>query len=138
MLQDSRHGVRILASDLGFSLIAMLSIAIGVGVNAAMLSVADGLVPGPLRVPGTDKIVTISALRPRAIESSSFVTYRQLSHPDYFDLRNRGQSCSGLLAYRVNVTSFAARRDEPPQTRRFFSRPQARHLKPKDSNRHAS
>ena len=46
--QDLRHGTRMLAKNPGFSLVAILSIAIGVGANAAMFSVADGLMLRPL------------------------------------------------------------------------------------------
>ena len=40
--QDLQPGARMLAKNPGFSLIAIMSIAIGVGANAAMFSVADG------------------------------------------------------------------------------------------------
>src|SRR6185369_16668034 len=55
--QDLRHGARMLAKNPGFSLIAILSIAIGVGANAAMFSVADGLVLRPLPVPDANALV---------------------------------------------------------------------------------
>ena len=45
--RDLRHGARMLAKNPGFAAVAMLSIAVGVGANAAMFSVADGLVLPP-------------------------------------------------------------------------------------------
>ena len=60
--RDLRHGARMLAKNPGFAAVAMLSIAVGVGANAAMFSVADGLVLRPLPVTGPSRIVTIMAL----------------------------------------------------------------------------
>ena len=51
VVQDLKHGVRMLVKNPGFTLIAVASIAIGVGANAAMFSLADGLVLRPLQVP---------------------------------------------------------------------------------------
>ena len=62
--QDLRHGVRMLAKNPGFAIVAIISIAIGVGANAAMFSVADGLVLRPLPVPRAGEVVTISAITP--------------------------------------------------------------------------
>ena len=58
--QDLRHGARMLAKNPGFSLTAILSIAIGVGANAAMFSVADGLIFRPLAIPDAGGLVTIT------------------------------------------------------------------------------
>ena len=115
MIQDLRHGARMLLKNPGFSLIAIVSIAIGVGVNAAMFSMADGLVLRPLQVPRANEIVAINVVAPRV--SDTFVSTRLLSHPDYVDLRQRAQSFTGVLAYRVLLTSLATRRDELAQTR---------------------
>ena len=62
--QDLRHGVRMLRKNPGFAAAAVISIAIGVGANAAMFSLADGLVLRPLPVPRPGDIVTIDALAP--------------------------------------------------------------------------
>ncbi len=114
MLQDLRHGVRMLAKNPGFAAIAILSIAIGVGANAAMFSLADGLVLRPLRVPRPGEIVEVSALSPRA--SSAFVSTSLLSWRDYLDLRERARSFNGLLAYGTLLTGFAVRPDDPAQS----------------------
>jgi macrolide transport system ATP-binding/permease protein len=113
MLQDLRHGVRMLIKNPGFTVIAVLSIGLGVGANAAMFSLADGLVLRPLTVPRSGEIVAVSALAPRA--GGAFVATTSLSRPDYLDLRDRAQSFNGLLAYGTLVTGFAVHQDEPAQ-----------------------
>jgi len=62
--QDLRHGTRMLAKNPGFSLVAILSIAIGVGANAAMFSIADGLMLRPLPIPDANGLMTVSATLP--------------------------------------------------------------------------
>ena len=114
LLKDLRYGARLLVKHPGFSLIAMLSIAIGVGVNAAMFSFADGMVLRPLPVPRPGEVVAVSAIAPRVTEG--FLSDR-LSYPDYRDVRDRAESFAGLAAYRVLVTGFAPRRDAPAQTK---------------------
>ena len=113
--QDLKHGVRMLVKNPGFTLIAVASIAIGVGANAAMFSLADGLVLRPLQVPRAGEIVAVSARAPRA--NQSFGSNRLVSYADYVDLRDRAQGFEGLLAYAVRVVSFATSREQPAQSR---------------------
>ncbi len=63
-LQDLRHGARMLVKNPGFTLVAIVSIAIGVGANAAMFSLADGLVLRPLQAPRASEIVAVSTNAP--------------------------------------------------------------------------
>ena len=106
--QDVRHGARMLATNPGFTLVAVLSIAIGVGANAAMFSVADGLVLRPLPVPDPGGLVTVSATAPAG-------RVGDISHPDYVDLRDRSRSFEGLAASRGLVASVARERDQTAQ-----------------------
>ena len=108
--QDLRHGVRMLRKNPGFAAAAVVSIAIGVGANAAMFSLADGLVLRPLPVPRPGDIVTIDALAPG-------VGFRnpRLSYPEYLDLRAQSRSLEGLVAYTFVVTSFARDANEQVQ-----------------------
>ena len=112
LLKDLRYGARLLVKHPGFSLIAMLSIAIGVGANAAMFSFADGQVLRPLRVPRPGEVVAVSAVAPRVTEG--FLSNR-LSYPDYRDVRERRQVVPEgyeLPEGMESVTVFAARIDE--------------------------
>jgi|RhiMethySRZTD1v2_1073278.scaffolds.fasta_scaffold04716_2 putative ABC transport system permease protein len=111
MLQDLRHSARMLLKNPGFTLIAILSIAIGVGANAAMFSVADGLVIRPLPVPRAGEVMTIAALLPAGGGELQF------SYPEYVGLRDQTRSFNGLVAYQLVITTFINRRDEPAQRR---------------------
>src|SRR5688572_19365049 len=108
VVRDLRLGARVLRKNPGFSLIAIASIAIGVGANAAMFSVADGLILRPLPVPRAQEIVSIAATTP-----AGDVEPDRVSYPDYVDLRERTRSFAGLLASRGFVAGFAGRRGEP-------------------------
>ena len=111
--QDLTHGARLLRKNPGFAFVAMASIAIGVGANAAMFSLADTLVLRPLTVPRASEIVTLSAVVP----TSGFLspTSSALSYPDYEDVRDQARSFASLLAFRLIVASFADRADQPAQ-----------------------
>jgi predicted permease len=115
-LQDLKHGARMLVKNPGFALVAVVSIAIGVGANAAMFSVADTLVLRPLTVPRAGDIVTVTAVVPRSgFEPPQTAA---LSYPDYTDVRDQSQSFTSLVAYRLVVATFATRADD--LARRLF------------------
>ena len=110
MLRDLQHGLRVLMKNPGFTIIAVLSIAIGVGANASMFSVADGLVFRPLPVPRASEVVSILG----QARDTGFGN-RNLSYPDYQDLRNRSTTFDNIVAYTFAITSFTNRANEPAQ-----------------------
>ena len=77
--QDFTHGARLLRKNPGFAFVAIASIAIGVGANAAMFSLADTLVLRPLTVPRASEIVAVSAVVPNSGFQSP--TSSALSYP---------------------------------------------------------
>jgi predicted permease len=107
--QDVRHGARMLAKNPGFSFVAIVSIAIGVGANAAMFSIADGLILRPLPVPAANELLTLSTITPTGEAKSG------ISYPDFADLRDRTRSFEGLAATDGIVASLARNRDEAAQ-----------------------
>jgi len=56
MLQDLRYAVRVLLKNRGFSAAAILTIALGVGVNTSIFSIADGMLFRPLPYPNADRL----------------------------------------------------------------------------------
>jgi len=77
-------------------LIAILSLALGIGANAAIFSLAEFLLLRPLPVPRASEIVVVQAqLRG---ESTGFLQQAGLSYPDFIDLQRKSRSFSGLAA----------------------------------------
>src|SRR5512134_1627523 len=116
MLKDLQHGLRVLMKNPGFTMIAVISIAIGVGANAAMFSLADGLVFRPLPVPRASEVVSVLG-QARDVGFGN----RRLSYPDYVDVRDRAQRFANLVAYAFVSTSFTNRINEPAQRKVGFA-----------------
>ena len=96
MLSDLRYAIRTLRKNPGFALIAILSLALGIGANAAIFSLAEFLLLRPLPVPRASEIVVVQAqLRG---ESTGFLQQAGLSYPDFIDLQRKSRSFSGLAA----------------------------------------
>ena len=106
--QDLRHGARMLIKNPGFALIATLSIAIGVGANTAIFSMADGLLLRPLGVPQPGDVLSVVGTTPETGFQPPGVSY-----PDFADLRERTRTFERLIAYRDVLTAFDARSDQP-------------------------
>jgi predicted permease len=92
LLRDIRYGVRMLAVTPGFTLIAVASLAVGIGANCAVFSFADALLLRPLTVPQPDAIVTAGTLdmNGRAL---------QASYPEFRDIEGRTTTFESLIAF---------------------------------------
>ncbi len=113
--QDLRHGVRMLRRTPGFTFVAVLSLAIGIGANSAMFSFADMLLFRPLPVPRPSEVVTVNWTSPTG-HFGEF-TFSAASYRDYADLRDRSRSFAGLSAFNNQNFGLATRADEVPQLR---------------------
>jgi predicted permease len=111
-IQDLKYSVRILAKNPGFAGVAILSIAIGVGANAAMFSMADGLILRPLLVPRPGDVITVAAVPPVQGLRNPVLSYR-----DFMDVRDGTRSFDHLAAYQLIAVGFATAREELAQRR---------------------
>src|SRR5262245_49217251 len=91
-LQDVRYGARMLSKDRGFPLIVVITMALGLGANTAILSVANAILLQPLPIKDAERIVDIRIFTPGEVKMSAF------SYPDYFDLRARTGEVVDLFA----------------------------------------
>jgi predicted permease len=93
MMPSIGYALRVLRRDPGFTLVAIASLALGIGATAAMFSFADEMILRPLPVPDPDRVVTINTEK-----SAQFAKNTSVSYPDYVDLRDRNRSFEGLAA----------------------------------------
>ncbi|HKE05411.1 MAG TPA: ABC transporter permease [Blastocatellia bacterium] len=100
MFHDLRFGVRRLIKTPGFALIAILSLALGIGANTAVFSLVNIILFRPLPVADPDKVVEVSAVGKDG-ELAAF------SYPNYLDFRDRNEVLSGLLATRFAGVSLS-------------------------------
>ncbi|HEX9000763.1 MAG TPA: ABC transporter permease [Blastocatellia bacterium] len=100
LLQDIRFGLRRLLKSPAFSLVAILSLALGIGANTAIFSLVNMVLFRPLPVANPEEIVSVSALG----KDGSFSAH---SYPNYVDFRDRSEVLSGLLAYRFAPMSLS-------------------------------
>ncbi len=94
LMQDLRYGARMLLKQPGFTLIAVVTLALGIGANTAIFSVTDKLLLRSLPVKDPQRLALVSgeSINPK-FQSNIF------SYPNYVDYRDQNEVFSGLLAF---------------------------------------
>jgi macrolide transport system ATP-binding/permease protein len=93
LLQDLRYAVRSLRKSPGFTFIALLTLALGIGVNSSMFSVVSAVLLRPLPVERPAELVDVYG---HSATSESHDTH---SYPQYLSYREQATTLSGLVAY---------------------------------------
>lgn len=93
LLQDLRYASRTLRRDLAFTLIAVLTLALGIGANTALFSVVNGVLISPLPYPEPDRLVTLHASKPN-FETGS------ISYPNFLDWQRQNHTFSSMAVAR--------------------------------------
>lgn len=102
MFRSLRLAVRMLRKNPGFTLVAVASLAIGIGATSAGFSMADVLLLRPLPVPSPSRVVTVAPAH-----QGAFGTDSTLSYPDYRDLRDDNRTFEGLVASEFAPVGFS-------------------------------
>ena len=110
MLQELRHAFRLLARNPAFTLIAALSLGLGIGANSAMFSMADALFLRPLPIHDPGRVMVIATDLPQGGSGD-------VSFPDYKDFRDRARSFDGMTAMGISMVGVARSSSEVPQMR---------------------
>lgn len=99
--QDIRYGWRQLLKHPGFTALAILSMALGIGANTAIFSLVDTVLLRPLPVGNPSQLIAVDG---QLRNGTEFTLQSYLNYKDY---RDRNSAFSGLLAYRFVVASLS-------------------------------
>jgi len=106
LARDLRLALRQAARRPGFTLLIMLTLAVGIGANVAIFSVMKGLILRSLPYPEPERVVAIWETPPEGRY------YQPFAAPDYFDMREQNHSLKEMGVFRFNWINLAG--DQEP------------------------
>lgn len=96
LLQDIRFGIRMLRKSPTVTLVAVITLALGLGANTAIFSAVNGILLRPLPVAHPDRLMAVAG------QVKGFEDLSTFSYLDYRDLREQNNTFSDLIGYQLN------------------------------------
>ncbi|HEV3138875.1 MAG TPA: ABC transporter permease, partial [Vicinamibacterales bacterium] len=114
LLHDLRFGARLLFKNPGFTAIAALSLALGIGANTTIFTLVNAVLLHPLPVADPSQLVSVWTTDERNTNAAGF-GFLQISPMNYKDLRDRNEVFSGLAAHAGLPLNVSGGKGEPQQ-----------------------
>src|SRR5712692_1973454 len=121
LFQDLRYGLRMLAKNPGFTAVAVLTLALGIGANTAIFSSVNAMLLRPFAVRDLDRVVAVWETAPK-----QNLTHASVAPANFFDWNSENRTFDQLAAshgWDVNLTGngIAERVEGYQVTKNFFS-----------------
>src|SRR5246127_2628653 len=122
LLQDIRYGFRMLLKHKGFTAVAIIALALGIGANTAIFSLVNGVLLRPLPFPDAERIIYIEGKNTQA-----GITESNISYLDFTDWSQQTDLFASTAAFWTGTANFGADGAEPERVPRagvttgFFS-----------------
>jgi len=112
--QDVRYALQQLRRSPGFSFVAVMTLALGIGGNTAIFSIVNGVLLNPLRFPQPDQLVSLHESKPNFAEGS-------ISYPNFLDWQKDNRSFASMGLSRRWSFSMTGRGDPEQLQGQFIS-----------------
>ena len=100
LLNDLRYGAKMLWKSKGVTIVAVISLAVGIGANSAIFSLVNAILLRPRPVSHPEQLVELY------VSEGEQQPYSSTSYPSYLDLRDHNDVLSGLAAYGIRQFNF--------------------------------
>jgi len=104
LLQDVRYGLRVLRKNPVFTLVAVLTLALGIGANTAIFSIFNAILLSPFPYPHADRLVALGASKPNFQNGS-------ISYPNFRDWQRDNRTFDSMAVFRNNSFSLTGMGD---------------------------
>ena len=108
LIHDLRYGLRMLARNPGFTAVAVLALALGIGANTAIFSVVNAVLLRPLPYPDSGRLVTLWGTK----KAAGFAGPVTICEPDYPEWRDQNHVFDGIAGFRWETANLT-RAGEP-------------------------
>src|SRR4051812_3669493 len=98
MLNDLRYGIRQLLKHPGFTFVAVLTLALGIGANTAIFSVVNAVLLKPLPFPQAEQLLAFGMTDGRE-KTPGTRDLNSVSYPDYFDFRDQNRTLQSIAVF---------------------------------------
>jgi len=93
MFQDLRNAIRMLLKNPGFTAVVVVTLALGIGANAALFSVVNGVLLNPLPFPQPEQLITIDQSKPNFERGA-------IPYPNFVDMQRENRTLSSVAISR--------------------------------------
>ncbi len=108
MLNDLRFALRQLLKDPGFTAVAVLTLALGIGINSSLFTILNAVAFRSLPIQGSESLISVFqsfAGKQEPIHRNVYGDASRASYSEYREYRDNNRVFSGLLAYAPSVTA---------------------------------
>jgi predicted permease len=119
LIQDLRYGARTLLKQPGFTLIAVLTLALGIGANTAIFSLVNAILLKPLPVAEPWQLISLYTVDEK--NRQQFFNLAPISYPNFKDYREQNQVFSGLVAHQQVALSLSTGKEAQQVTGEIVS-----------------
>ncbi|HKA01449.1 MAG TPA: ABC transporter permease, partial [Candidatus Solibacter sp.] len=114
--QDIKYACRTLRRTPGFALVAVLSLALGIGANTAIFTLTDAVFLNPLPVHGPGRVIECFTVDHATTTTASNFTRTPMSWPNFKDFRDQNSSFSGLVGFIPFGATLTGHGEPTPET----------------------